>query len=357
MSSKPVIFPMGRSALNWVLSGGRPQRGSRMVGWSYRWQAFWFDQNLKAVDARCSSTDLRPPVFILGMWRSGTTFLHELLAAHNTLVAPTTWQCLNSSIHLLRPPPSNGQHVVRPMDSFVVGAESPQEDEFAMLAQGIPSAYLAFFDPRRLPELERWLDPQVWAELTPERWWVRWRLFLMSVQHGRSGRLLLKSPNHTFRIRAILANMPQSSFVWVLRDPADVFFSNVKMWRAMIERYSLWDVDPEILDRQLHSFLAAALRCSTDALLYAMNELPPERLAVVRYDDTINRPGEILARIQDRLGMASDQVDQDRLAGVIGRAASFPRTTYSDRRMPDVLQELHDTLARSYRTAYASHGV
>src|SRR5437588_5069839 len=122
MSSKPVIFPMGRSALNWIRSGGRPQRGSKLAALSYRWQAFWFDQNLRAVDSRCSSTNLNPPVFILGLWRSGTTFLHELLAANKALIAPTTWQCLNSSIHSLRPPPPNGQHVVRPMDSFVVGA-------------------------------------------------------------------------------------------------------------------------------------------------------------------------------------------------------------------------------------------
>jgi hypothetical protein len=328
-----------------------------MVEWSYRWQAFWFDQNLKAVDARCSSTQLRPPFFILGMWRSGTTFLHELLAAHNTLVAPTTWQCLNSSIHLLRPPPPNGQHVVRPMDSFLVGAESPQEDEFAMLAQGIPSVYLAFFDPRRLPELERWLDPLVWAELPPDPWLMRWRLFLMSVQRGHTERLLLKSPNHTFRIRAILAHMPESSFIWMLRDPADVFFSNLKMWKAMIERYALWDVDPEILEAQMHAFLAAALRYSSEALLYAVHELPPERLAVVQYDDAINRPSEVLAGVQDRLGITSDQVDKDRLAGTLSRAASFPRTTYADRRMPDPLQTLRATLADSYRVAHASHGI
>ena len=143
----------------------------------------------------------------------------------------------------------------------------------------------------------------------------------------------------------------------MLRDPADVFFSNLKMWKAMIEQYALWDIDPEILDRELTAFLAAALRYSSEALLYAVNELPPARLAVVKYDDTINRPAEVIARIQDRLGIPSDQVDTEQLEALISRATSFPRTRYTDRRVPDVLQRLRDTLAESYRIAYASHGI
>jgi hypothetical protein len=348
---------MGRTALDWVLNGGRPQRGTKLLQWSYWWQAFWFDLNLKAVDSRCSNEILNPPVFIMGLWRSGTTFLHELLAARDTLIAPTTWQCMNSSVHLLRPPPPTAEVVKRPMDSFVIGTDSPQEDEFPMLAQGIPSVYLAFFDPRRLPELERWLDPQVWDDLPPEQWWTRWRLFLMSVQHGHRGRLLLKSPNHTFRLRAILRYMPESCVVWVLRDPAEVFFSNMKMWKAMIEKYGLWEVDLEILEAHLHSFLAAALRYSTETLLWAVKETPTTRLAVVNYDELIDTPAEVLAKINDRLQIADGHVDTDQLGTLIRRAASFPRTKYMVNRLPEGVQALTGTVATSYRTAYASHGI
>src|SRR5262249_35452631 len=160
---------------------------------------------LRVLESRCRSIGpLHPPVFILGVWRSGTTFLHELLAANESLLAPNTWQCMNSSMHLMNTPPTGGDVAVRPMDGFLVTNESPQEDEFAMLAQGIPSVYLAFFDPRRLTELTHWLDPQAWTDLAEEAWWPRWRTFLASVQGGRDVRLLLKSPNHTFRLPAIL---------------------------------------------------------------------------------------------------------------------------------------------------------
>jgi hypothetical protein len=151
--------------------------------------------------------------------------------------------------------------------------------------------------------------------------------------------------------------MPESSFVWMLRDPADVFFSNMKMWKAMMERYSLWDVSPEISECQLRKFLASALQFSTEALLYAVHEVPPTRLAVVKYDDLIDRPSEVVARIENRLGTASHRVDPDRLRRVIAKASTFPKTSYADRGIPADLEALQDMLATSYRMAYASHGI
>src|SRR5438874_13813875 len=41
------------------------------------------------------------PIFVLGFWRSGTTFLHELLCCDSRLGFPTTYACLNPSHFLL----------------------------------------------------------------------------------------------------------------------------------------------------------------------------------------------------------------------------------------------------------------
>jgi hypothetical protein len=35
----------------------------------------------------------QPPVFIIGHWRSGTTYLHELMHLDSRFVSPTTYQC------------------------------------------------------------------------------------------------------------------------------------------------------------------------------------------------------------------------------------------------------------------------
>ena len=357
-ASEPVVYPMGRAAVEWVLEGGKPRRGPVGISWLYRWHQFWFEWNLRALDTMCSPEEaLRPPVFILGMWRSGTTFLHDLLHANRTLLAPTTWQCMNSSLHALHRPPADGAFATRPTDGFSVTADSPQEDEFALLAMGVPSVYRAFFDPRRLMELERWLDPQSWIHLPSENWWPQWRRFLASVERRSQKRLLLKSPNHTFRVQAILPHLPESAFVWMLRNPCEVFVSNVKMWKMMFHRYALWEVEETTLDLHLHHFLETALRFSTQCLREAVAELPQRQLAVVRFEDLVMWPSEILESIHERLGIPWGRVDRAAFSQSIALTESLARAPYSDQLLPDGVKAILSSIMESYQSAYESHGI
>ena len=71
------------------------------------------------------------PVFILGLWRSGTTVLHELVNACGGWVTPQTWQCFHPSTCFLTGPPAHTAAAQRPMDRGLIATEGPQEDEFA----------------------------------------------------------------------------------------------------------------------------------------------------------------------------------------------------------------------------------
>ncbi len=94
------------------------------------------------------------PVFVLGHWRSGTTLLHELLAADprhafaNTYAsfAPNhfllTGRLFPKLLRLLLPS-------MRPMDNMPIGWDYPQEDEWAMCNMGLPSPYLTLVFPGR----------------------------------------------------------------------------------------------------------------------------------------------------------------------------------------------------------------
>jgi omega-hydroxy-beta-dihydromenaquinone-9 sulfotransferase len=348
---------MGRAALSWVLEGGKPQRGPASMRWAYRWNQFWFDLNLKMLDQGCSpEAALHPPVFIMGMWRSGTTFLHDLLSTNRALLACSTWQCMNSSIHALRQPPHGAKSLTRPMDGLSISMESPQEDEFALLAQGVPSVYRGFFDPRRLSELEEWLNPQSWADLPAETWWPRWRRFLASVQRGQDRRLVLKSPNHTFRWRAILRELPQSTLIWVVRDPREVFWSNVKMWKAMFQQYALWQPDEATIDSLLNHFLECALRYSSVALTEAISALPRTQLVVLHFDDLIERPLEMVERIHKQISLPWSSVAQDSLLQMIAQAAGLPRERYAERPLPTHLDAMCD-IKGVYAAALRSHGI
>ena len=353
MSSGPTVFPVGREALCWVRQGGRPERAGWPIRSLIRWQSFWFERNLALQRQLPPASPLEAdPVFILGLWRSGTTFMHELLGACPGLHFPATWQCMNPSSFRLRPPPVAAKTMVRPMDDLTVDTFSPQEDEFALLALGVPSVYRAFFDPRRLDEVSQWLDPDVWIGRS-DGWIDIWRQFLGGVAISKTGRLVLKSPNHTFRIRALLQDYPDASYVWLVRDPEIVLLSNRKMWVSMFEKYALWDWD----DASLDTFLKRAFKQAGQCLARAANELPRGRLVVVDFDRFIGAPVKTIEHINSRLSFGTwesmKSVIEEAAAGKIGHRVENNADQKYDLDLTAVIQNLRAV----QRDSLASHGL
>ncbi len=350
----PTVFPFGREMLLWVREGGRPDRADRWQRFSVGWQSFWFERNL-ALQRRLpppisAGTD---PVFILGLWRSGTTFLHDLLGACHGMIYPATWQCMSPASFRFRSPPVAGNTVIRPMDGFTIDAFSPQEDEFALLALGVPSLYRGFFDPRRLAELAYWLKPDAWGGNHPEGWMDTWREFLAGVAHGKPGRLLLKSPNHTFRIRALIEAFPSAAYVWVARDPAEVFFSNRKMWLSMFRRYALWDWNVSELD----TFLQQAFESAAQCLDYATGALPAKSLAVVDFARLTGAPVATADALNLHLRLGDREKYKLAIAEAAAGKAGYRVDTYDGHLLPSFVAAGLERLRIVQRAALSSHGV
>ena len=272
-----AFLPAGKALVAWLLAGARSARAPRARLWAYRWKAYWFEANWRRQEmlypaARFEGEAGRNLLFVMGFWRSGTTLLHELLAAGPGMAAPRTWQCMNPSGFRIAGPPAKRAAVSRPMDAVLVDALSPQEDEFALLARGAPSVYRAWLDPRRWEEVLPALEQDTWLALPESQWLADWRTFLGWCAPEGAARLVVKSPNHVFRLKALQRIWPQARMVRTLRDPVETWQSNRKMWRAMTAMYALWEGRAEDLDRLLFKAMseyAATLRWAADAL-------PPE---------------------------------------------------------------------------------
>src|SRR5262249_27648158 len=124
--------------------------------------------SLRALEAlaygrRVAATKVPPPLFILGHWRSGTTFLHDLLATDRRFAYLSFAQTLAPHGFLLAGrtlsrvtrwllPPTRGQ-----LDNVAVTAESPHEEEFALCRTSCCSPYLAWAFPGRSEHYYRYL--------------------------------------------------------------------------------------------------------------------------------------------------------------------------------------------------------
>lgn len=333
--SKRVTLALTPGLLDWLAADPAWPRMPAPWRLAQRWRAFWGGINARqsaALNDAQTAPALQAPVFIVGPWRSGTTVMHELLTAATGCASPRTWQCMNAPAFSLSSRQQKSVSIARPMDGLAIDAESPQEDEFAMLALGIDSAYRAFLMPHRIGALRHTLDPAHWIE--DRSWLAPWEDFLRGVLRTGDGRqpLILKSPNHSFRLRALLRRFPDAKLVWMARDPRAVFHSNRKMWRAMFDAHGLTPPDWDALD----GFIDEALSRSADVLDECRTTLPSRQLAICDHEALQADPGAAVNALLGQLELPHAQ-DRQALTRAIERTRSGRVEHYPDL-LPEALQ-------------------
>ena len=241
-----------------------------------------------------------PPIFIVGFLRTGSTLLHELLAADARHTAPTMYQCTGPR-HFLTTRPLVGPIFEsrvprrRPMDNMVQGIYRPFEDEFALCFNGHDSIYMFLFFPRNAGRAAAALDLR-----ENPRWQADFERFLKAVLLNRRGqRLVLKSPPHTLRVRMLSEMFPGARFIHLVRDPLSVIPSALHTVRMLIETYGLQTAsDADIEDWVFGNFDAMHRSIAESRPLLA-----PGRFCEVRYEALAANPLAELEQIYAQLDL------------------------------------------------------
>lgn len=252
--------------------------------------------------------DGRPPVIILGHWRTGTTAIHELLATHPDHVSPSTYQVTAPSHFLIsekwlapivrRLLPSD-----RGFDDMRLEAGAPQEDEFAINALGLPSPLTFFGYAKNFHEQHG--ERAIVAALDDhdDAFGSSWAKFLAAVQStAPRARLVIKSPAHVARIQLILRHFPDARFVHVVRHPYEVFRSTHRMMSRMIAAQGF---QPETAQAEwLDDVILATLPTLYERFWRDEHLIPAANQILVRNEDLRINPERVLANIHDELGLA-----------------------------------------------------
>ncbi|MEW5317664.1 MAG: hypothetical protein WDW38_008946 [Sanguina aurantia] len=194
---------------------------------------------------RISRQALHPrPVFILGHPRTGTTHLHNLLALDPRFAYATTFHAGFPSAFLWLEPFrsifSGFLTPTRPMDNMKLSWQLPAEDEIAVCSlTGGVSPYMGIVLPREEKQTFRRFYRFLRHDPGSEQFYQLWRLtflwFLKKVTfrwrslHGTPKPLLIKSPTHTARIPLFLDLFPEAQFIYIHRNPLEVFQSAAHM--------------------------------------------------------------------------------------------------------------------------------
>ncbi len=245
-----------------------------------------------------------PPIFILGYWRSGTTLLHNLMTADQRFNYPTLYQTvfpwhflctekIFTSLTGWMVPKS------RPMDNVEVHWKIPQEDDFALCTMCMVSPYTL---PLRPFDQQEWTRSLRIEDLPPEDrqlWEESMMLLMKKLTVRKPAPLVMKSPAHTYRIKALLKLFPDAKFVYISRHPFNVFNSALHLRATMIEENTLGSsYHPDAEESVISTFNEAFNVYERDREL-----IPEGNLAEVKYETLAQNPIQEMERIYRELGL------------------------------------------------------
>ena len=180
----------------------------------------------------------QPPLFIIGFWRSGTTWLHNLMTRDPRVAFPNSYQMLFPQHFLLTGlyAPQMTAFMLpktRPMDNVRFGWDLPQEDEFALATMTLLSPYIVTACP---DDFSKHADSFDFDGAPPEQvqlWKDSLELIIRKLTYKTGKPLVMKSPGHTLRIPYLLDLYPDAKFLYIYRNPYNVFNSVVHMRKTM----------------------------------------------------------------------------------------------------------------------------
>jgi hypothetical protein len=266
-----------------------------------RLTALWKHQG-----AELDSVPLQRPIFVTGMPRSGSTFLHELLAEDPNLRAPRVWEVMfpvpiAGSSSANDPRIRRGEaclwwfrRLVPEADAvFPMRARTPHEcvaiHSYTFLSE-------EFISTCRIPGYESYLRQ---ADLRPAYAWER--RFLQHLQfQSRQRQWVLKSPDHVYGLEALFATFPDALIVQTHRNPIDVLKSSCHLTEALHGLYGRPGPAEQRLEHETRTLADTANR------FLNFRDQHPElggRFVDVKYDEIIANPVALVRRIYDQFGM------------------------------------------------------
>ena len=248
-------------------------------------------------------TQIPTPIFLIGWMRTGTTFVHRLLAQDPDTRTMPYWE----SMYPVPPPrgrddrPEQLARVLKQLEAIAPNFEAihpmgPHEPEECVALFTNVFRTLQYNVQYRVPGYVEWLQGQ-----DPRIAYRQHREQLQLVQYHRphGTRFALKDPTHSVFLETILELYPDARFVFTHRDPATTISSMCSLYAYTRALFSD-DVDPEALGPELmNSYLPGSL----ERALEIVDALPPGRVTHVRHADVRRDPIATMAQAYRDLGM------------------------------------------------------
>jgi hypothetical protein len=276
----------------------------------------------------------KQPIFILGHYRSGTTYLHKLISADPRFGFISSYDIIGPNSNLLF-----GKWLQQFLQ-FVIGIfgirtsfynnsildlKEPAEEERFLINKGS-----AFTDYWRFVFPLCWNKWQSCAALSKDatyfKQWKKEYMWLMKMatfkhQHKQ---LVLKSPPNTGRIKYLLEIFPGAKFIYISRNPYHVFYSTCNMWNKAIARFRL----QEISETQMEEIVFSEYIALIEAYKSEKDLVPGGNLIEVAYEELEDQPLDVLKNIYAGLQLPDFEIARKALFKKLAKENKYQKFEY-----------------------------
>jgi len=273
----------------------------------------------------------KPPIFILGHWRSGTTYLHMLLTQDQQFGYASNLQTIFPLVFLgsrwfYAKLLEDSMPKQRRQDNFKLGIDQPGEEEFALANMSTESFYHGIPFPNRRRYYANYITFKDVPEDKVKKWKRTYKFFLKKMTYAYKGKqLVMKNPPNTGRVKELLEMFPDAKFVHIYRDPYSVLPSTVKMYERLLPPHYLQFPNIETADDIVIDIYEEMHK----KYFKEKDLIPKENLIEIRYEDMLEDPFNTVKSVYDELSLANFSASEQKIKDYISKQKSYKTNTHN----------------------------
>ena len=288
----------------------------------------WFERAF--VLPRARKQNPAEVVFIIGHWRGGTTFLHNLMCQAANASFVTTYQTVfpnfMGSKWLFRAVMKAIMPDKRPSDNVKLSVDFPQEEEFAFSGANPHSYYRYMYFPKNYQEYYDEATQQKGLNNEEKEAFIgNYKDILHKALLNKPGEILIiKNPVNTARIKMLHREYPNAKWIHIYRNPYTVFKSTLKFFKQLLPTLWFESVSDEFIEKMI---LNTYVRLYRDYDI-ALKDIPDLHLVELKFEDFEQDPIGNLKSIYEKLGLSDFEKSRDRFELYIKSQKSYQKNKY-----------------------------
>lgn len=262
-------------------------------------------------DRRIKSHTLKnDPIFIIGHWRSGTSFLQTLLTKDANNLSTTIYKFIFSDNYYLteswlKKPLNKLSKYFNIKYSFQrlpMNFDIPGELDPGLCANCSDHAYTwGHLFPK---SYEKWFNRYIIIndDKIAQAWVDEYDYLIRKLSfQNKNKQIVIKSPGDTGRISVLLNKYPKAKFIYMHRDPIEVFHSTFNLWQIILKENSFQTINKD----KIAEYIISSYKKLLINFLDQKKNMPNSQLIEIEFNDIQENTIQVLSRIYAVLNLGS----------------------------------------------------